>query len=140
MGQADAGTFDLTLAGFAAQVLGVARRCVDAVTDLARSRVTPGPMPDLRDRPAVAIEVARRAAAIDSARIHHQWLPDKIRVEARTDMALRRGLEARGHVVEAVPWGSGSIGHANCIEVDPETGGFRAVADVSRDGGGAVAF
>jgi hypothetical protein len=32
------------------------------------------------------------------------------------------------------------IGHANCIEVDPATHGFRAVADVKRDGGAAAAY
>ena len=32
------------------------------------------------------------------------------------------------------------IGHANCIEVDPATGAFIAVADVSRDGGKASAY
>jgi gamma-glutamyltranspeptidase / glutathione hydrolase len=78
--------------------------------------------------------------AVASPRIHHQWLPDKIRVERRTPASLRASLESRGHTVEEVRWGAGNFGHANCIEVDPETGGFRAVADTSRDGGGAVAF
>jgi gamma-glutamyltranspeptidase/glutathione hydrolase len=78
--------------------------------------------------------------AIASARIHHQWLPDKIRVERRTPASLRESLRAFGHTVEEVRWGAGNIGHANCIEVDPATGGFRAVADTSRDGGAAVAF
>ncbi|MGB1699500.1 MAG: gamma-glutamyltransferase [Nannocystaceae bacterium] len=78
--------------------------------------------------------------AVESPRIHHQWLPDKIRVERRTPAPLRESLEGLGHTVEEVRWGAGNIGHANCIEVDPETRGFRAVADTSRDGGGAVAF
>jgi gamma-glutamyltranspeptidase/glutathione hydrolase len=34
----------------------------------------------------------------------------------------------------------GYIGHANCIEVDPESGVLRAVADVQRYGGKALAF
>jgi hypothetical protein len=33
-----------------------------------------------------------------------------------------------------------TIGHANCIEVDPKTGGYRAVADVTRGSGGALAY
>jgi hypothetical protein len=33
-----------------------------------------------------------------------------------------------------------SIGHANCIERDPASGELRAVADVRRGGGGAVAY
>ena len=46
------------------------------------------------------------------------------------------GLKARGHAIREWP----SIGHANCIEVDPATGGYRAVADFARDGGAAVAY
>ena len=49
---------------------------------------------------------------------------------------LRAGLRALGHDFRR----GDTIGHANCIEVDPATQGFRAVADVARDGGEAVAF
>jgi hypothetical protein len=49
-----------------------------------------------------------------------------------------RPLRTLGHKVETVPFGK--IGHADCIEVDPKTNGFRAVADVTRGGGGAVAY
>jgi gamma-glutamyltranspeptidase / glutathione hydrolase len=74
--------------------------------------------------------------AVDAPRVHHQWLPDRIVTEDRIPDELANGLRARGHeVVER-----GTIGHANCIEVDPTTRGFRAVADVSRDGGAAVAY
>jgi len=74
--------------------------------------------------------------AVESTRVHHQWLPDAISAEERIDPALKAGLEERGHQVRI--WGQ--FGHANCIEVDPETRGFRAYADISRDGGRAVAF
>ena len=48
------------------------------------------------------------------------------------------GLRALGHDVQHSRWGT--FGHANCIEVDPTTNGFRAVADVSRNGGKAMAY
>lgn len=74
--------------------------------------------------------------AVEAVRVHHQWKPDAIATEDRIDESLKAGLEALGHEVRV--WGK--LGHANCIEVDPETRGFRAYADVSRDGGKAVAY
>lgn len=75
-------------------------------------------------------------AAVKAPRVHHQWKPDRITTEPTLDPAIVEGLKARGHQVAEWP----SIGHANCIEVDPKTGGYRAVADVARDGGKAVAY
>ncbi|MEZ4384328.1 MAG: gamma-glutamyltransferase [Nannocystaceae bacterium] len=82
-------------------------------------------------------------AAVKAPRLHHQWLPDRILAEPEAGDALLDGLRARGHEIQVL--GSGgwvwrTIGHANCIEVDPETRGFRAVADIARDGGKAVAY
>lgn len=74
--------------------------------------------------------------AVEAVRIHHQWLPDMIWTEERIDPALKTALEARGHEVMT----RGAMGHANCIEVDPASGGLRAVADTSRDGGAALAY
>ena len=74
--------------------------------------------------------------AVKAPRVHHQWKPDRIVAEPTLDPATAAGLKARGH--EMAEWGS--IGHANCIEVDPATQGYRAVADVTRDGGEAVAY
>jgi gamma-glutamyltranspeptidase/glutathione hydrolase len=74
--------------------------------------------------------------AVKAPRVHHQWQPDRIIAEPTLEPATVAGLKARGH--EMAEWGS--IGHANCIEVDPATQGYRAVADVARDGGSAVAF
>jgi gamma-glutamyltranspeptidase/glutathione hydrolase len=73
--------------------------------------------------------------AVQAPRVHHQWLPDRILTENALPSASVDALEAKGH--EVVQWDR--IGHANCIEIDPITGGVRAVADVSRDGGLAVA-
>jgi gamma-glutamyltranspeptidase/glutathione hydrolase len=50
---------------------------------------------------------------------------------------LKKALEKKGHVLETRGW---LIGHANCIEIDPQTGEIKAVADVPRDGGSAAAF
>jgi gamma-glutamyltranspeptidase/glutathione hydrolase len=74
--------------------------------------------------------------AVRAPRVHHQWLPDSIMHEPGLDPKVLEELGAMGH--EFREWSR--IGHANCIEVDPETNGFRAVADVGRDGGKAVAF
>jgi gamma-glutamyltranspeptidase / glutathione hydrolase len=76
--------------------------------------------------------------AVALPRVHHQWLPDRVMVEASVEPELVAGLRARGHEVAEI---SGhTIGHANCIEVDPQTKGFRAVADVTRGSGGAAAY
>jgi len=75
-------------------------------------------------------------AAVAAPRLHHQWLPDMIWAEDRITAELEAGLVARGHQIRK----RGTMGHANVIEVDPKTGGFRAVADEARDGGKAVAW
>lgn len=75
-------------------------------------------------------------AAVAAPRVHHQWLPDAILHEPGLPPSTLAGLVERGHRLETEP----SIGHANCIEVDPRTGVLRAVADVGRYGGKAVAF
>lgn len=74
--------------------------------------------------------------AVAAPRIHHQWLPDKVFVEPNVPANLVQGLKSLGHRVQP----RGPMGHANCIEVDRKTGGFRAVADVERDGGSALAY
>jgi alkylation response protein AidB-like acyl-CoA dehydrogenase len=57
-------------ADFAAQTLGMARAALEEVTQMARTRITPGPAPDLRDRPAAQAGVPLHAAAVDAARSH----------------------------------------------------------------------
>jgi len=52
-------------------------------------------------------------AAVAAPRLHHQWLPDELRVEPGFDAATLEGLRARGHTVKLVePWGN-----ASCIRV-----------------------
>ena len=75
------------------------------------------------------------ADAVARARVHHQWMPDRIAHESAAG-ADDRGAERQGPRMRART----SIGVANCIEVDPKTGALIAVADVERDGGKASAY
>ena len=55
------------------------------------------------------------AAAVDAPRLHHQWLPDEVRVERGFSNEVLAGLKAKGHrVVE--PMGQTS---ANSIAITP---------------------
>jgi gamma-glutamyltranspeptidase/glutathione hydrolase len=74
--------------------------------------------------------------AVLAFRAHHQWLPDAILAEEGMPADVVAELEKRGHVVKK----RGRIGHANSIEIDPATRGFRAVADTTRSGGKAGAY
>jgi len=74
--------------------------------------------------------------AVKAPRVHHQWLPDAIWTEPALPDSTKAGLKALGHELRE----RDGIGHANCIEVDPASGGYRAVADIWRDGGAAVAY
>ena len=74
--------------------------------------------------------------AVNATRIHHQWLPDQIWHEDSLPKATADALGAMGHKLQS----RSRIGHANCIEVDPASGAFVAVADVARDGGKASAY
>jgi gamma-glutamyltranspeptidase/glutathione hydrolase len=56
------------------------------------------------------------AAAVDAPRLHHQWLPDEVRVERGFSNEVLAGLKAKGHrVIE--PMGQTS---ANSIAITPD--------------------
>ena len=75
--------------------------------------------------------------AVRAPRLHHLWKPDRIMLEEAFERELEQGLQALGHTtMKRFP----TFGHADCIEVDPKTRGYRAVADVTRGGGEAVAY
>ena len=77
------------------------------------------------------------ARAIDAPRIHHQWLPDIVRIESGAlsiDTLLL--FEERGHVVRETR----SIGSAMGVYRDPETGVLSGAADARAEDGGAVAW
>jgi gamma-glutamyltranspeptidase/glutathione hydrolase len=73
---------------------------------------------------------------VPALRAHHQWLPDQIWTEESIPAEVQAELEKRGHVIKK----RGRIGHANAIEVDAKSRGFRAVADTTRAGGKASAY
>jgi alkylation response protein AidB-like acyl-CoA dehydrogenase len=56
--------------GMAAQFLGIARRAIDATVDMATSRATNAPTPDMRDRPEVQHAIADHSARIVATRSH----------------------------------------------------------------------
>jgi gamma-glutamyltranspeptidase / glutathione hydrolase len=74
--------------------------------------------------------------AVPAFRAHHQWLPDEIVAESTMPPDVQAELTRRGHAVRRRV----QMGHANCIETDPATHGFRAVADTTRGGGKAAAY
>src|SRR5262245_41315962 len=39
------------------------------------------------------------SAAVDAARIHHQWMPDRLNFESKIDNDQRKALEQRGHAL-----------------------------------------
>ena len=74
------------------------------------------------------------ADAVSAPRIHHQWLPDELRVESDLPAASVSSLKARGHnVLTPLPRGS-----ANSIRVTPR--GFEGAADPRTRGAQAVGY
>jgi gamma-glutamyltranspeptidase/glutathione hydrolase len=66
------------------------------------------------------------AQAVDAPRLHHQWLPDIVRLEERYNIGSALGaLQQMGH--QAVV--RGSQGRTNCIAIDPENGWRIGAAD-----------
>lgn len=68
-------------------------------------------------------------AAVAAPRLHHQWLPDRVRFEDHNDADYRRMLDvlrAWGHSLEKRPRRQGD---AHTIWVDPKTGKYTGVAD-----------
>lgn len=67
-------------------------------------------------------------AAVNSPRVHHQWLPDEVNVEAPVTDAFRKALEAKRHILSerrvggsgnSILWMNGTMSGA----VDARTGG-----------------
>jgi gamma-glutamyltranspeptidase/glutathione hydrolase len=75
--------------------------------------------------------------AVDAARIHHQWLPDRLNIEENgTSEATVKQLEAMGYTVSM----RGTQGVANCIMIDPSTGDRLGAADHRNPDGGARGY
>jgi gamma-glutamyltranspeptidase/glutathione hydrolase len=73
--------------------------------------------------------------AIEAPRIHHQWLPDVLRVEEGIPEARIAGLRKLGHEVQVKK----NIGAVQGILIDPATGLYHGASD-SRLDGAAVGY
>ncbi|RKZ88037.1 MAG: gamma-glutamyltransferase [Candidatus Parabeggiatoa sp. nov. 1] len=74
--------------------------------------------------------------AINAARIHHQWLPDELRIEDGLSLETRKCLTEMGHkIVVKKPMGA-----ASSIRIDQERGIYYGVADPRRTTGLALGF
>src|SRR5713101_3503500 len=88
-------------------------------------------------------------AAVNAPRFHHQWFPNRIRMEAEFPESMEKALRARGHDVERGWYDTPSLGHetklrkhmglVNAIAIDPQTGERLGAAD-PRDEGAAVGY
>ncbi|QEG23923.1 gamma-glutamyltransferase [Mariniblastus fucicola] len=65
--------------------------------------------------------------AIGAARFHHQWSPDRLRVESTMDESLKAELSSFGHELQIAD--SDNVGVSQLISRDPETGIFTGVHD-----------
>ncbi len=68
--------------------------------------------------------------AVAAGRWHHQWAPDKLRLESKVPNEVRLELEQRGHVIDQ----TGSIGITQAIGFDTDTRTFIGVADPRTSG------
>ncbi len=68
--------------------------------------------------------------AVNAPRIHHQWLPDEIRVERGVSRDTVKLLEGKGHKVTV----KAAMGAAESILIDNEKGFIFGAADPRRDG------
>lgn len=75
--------------------------------------------------------------AVEARRAHHQWLPDRLRVEAGgITPEVRAALEAMGHTVEV----RGTQGAVHAIAIDSVTGARVGAADSRAADGGSVGY
>lgn len=70
------------------------------------------------------------AEATNAPRIHHQWLPDELRVEEGISADTKAILRAKGHDVMT----KRTMGAVQSIMVDPETGLLLGSTDLRRTG------
>lgn len=75
--------------------------------------------------------------AVTAGRIHHQWLPDVLRIERyATSVDSQRILEVIGHRIRIID----GQGRAMAILIDPETGLRMGAADPRAPDGAAVGY
>jgi gamma-glutamyltranspeptidase/glutathione hydrolase len=69
--------------------------------------------------------------ALAAPRVHHQWEPDELSIEAAIPADVREGLLRRGHAVKVAErnWSSAQV-----IVIDPKTGWHLGASDPRSDG------
>jgi gamma-glutamyltranspeptidase/glutathione hydrolase len=74
--------------------------------------------------------------ALAAPRIHHQWLPDRVRVEPNgLEAATANALAARGH---ELAFAARRWGNAQAVQVHPATGLREAASDPRGEGAPAA--
>jgi gamma-glutamyltranspeptidase/glutathione hydrolase len=68
--------------------------------------------------------------ALSPARIHHQWLPDRLLVESKLDKPVQEELQSLGHQVEL----RGGLGAAQLVRWNEKLKSFQASADPRGNG------
>lgn len=68
--------------------------------------------------------------AVNAPRVHHQWLPDQLRLEKGISLDTIKLLTEMGHTVAV----RDAMGAASSIMVDPKTGMMYGAADRRREG------
>ena len=69
-------------------------------------------------------------AAVDFGRMHHQWMPDELKIESRLPASLDEALKRMGHkVADRKPNAPYKQGDCHAIMVDPTTGAFKPGVD-----------
>ncbi len=76
------------------------------------------------------------AEASTAPRIHHQWLPDELRVEEGISVDSLRILAAKGHTISEKP----VMGSTQTIMRDPESGALLGASDPRRPDAATVGF
>ncbi len=75
--------------------------------------------------------------AVSAKRFHHQWLPDRIRIEAEgVTTETLASLEGMGHTASM----AGSQGRTHCIMIDASTGEIVGAPDPRDADGGAAGY
>ncbi len=76
--------------------------------------------------------------AVDAPRIHHQWLPDELRMEQPLRSQERvSALQAMGHTIS--PW-KGELGRVMAIQIDWESGMLTGAADARSADAAALGY
>ncbi|MFD1880893.1 gamma-glutamyltransferase [Paracoccus pacificus] len=76
------------------------------------------------------------AEASTAPRIHHQWLPDELRIEEGISLDTQRALQAKGHVLSLQE----VMGSTQSVMLDPESGYLLGASDPRVAGAATVGY